>query len=275
MKAVRRLNNNVVLCIDDKGNEFIARGKGIGFHELPYEIKLSQIERTYYNVDKHFFDVMVDISDDLIILTTKIIDYARDQIDVAISSSAVFTLADHINFALKRYQENLNVKLPIAYDIQYLFEKEYKVGKYALKLVNDSYHVHLSQEEACYIAMHIINAEEKQKDESLEDEQMIEKITQIIERVYQICINKRNFNYSRFVTHMHYLLKRGKKKTLVKSENKKIYQSLVTEYPKSYKCSELISEYLKKQIDIYLNDEEKLYLILHINRLCEREECNQ
>ncbi|MFR1297329.1 MAG: CAT RNA binding domain-containing protein [Coprobacillus cateniformis] len=58
--------------MDDKGNEFIARGKGIGFHELPYEIKLSQIERTYYNVDKHFFDVMVDISDDLIILTTKL-----------------------------------------------------------------------------------------------------------------------------------------------------------------------------------------------------------
>ena len=103
------------------------------------------------------------------------------------------------------------MKLPIAYDIQYLFEEEYKVGKYALKLVNDSYHVHLSQEEACYIAMHIINAEEKQKDESSEDEQVIEKITKIIERVYQICINKRNFNYSRFVTHMHYLLKRGKK----------------------------------------------------------------
>ena len=32
MKAIKRINNNVALCLAKDGKEFIARGKGIGFH---------------------------------------------------------------------------------------------------------------------------------------------------------------------------------------------------------------------------------------------------
>ena len=52
MQALRRINNNVVLCRDSSGRELIAMGKGIGFGTFPRELALSEIERTFYDTDE-------------------------------------------------------------------------------------------------------------------------------------------------------------------------------------------------------------------------------
>ncbi|MEF2609168.1 MAG: PRD domain-containing protein [Faecalicoccus sp.] len=51
--------------------------------------------------------------------------------------------------------------------------------------------------------------------------------------------------------------------------------NLAKNYKKSYECSEKIAIYLRDKLKILLNEEEKLYLMLHINRLCTREDCDQ
>lgn len=38
MKVVKNIHNNISLCIDSKGNEVVAFGKGIGFMKPPYEV---------------------------------------------------------------------------------------------------------------------------------------------------------------------------------------------------------------------------------------------
>ena len=48
MKVIKKINNNVALCLDGNQRELIAFGKGIGFKPIPYELTdLSVIERTY------------------------------------------------------------------------------------------------------------------------------------------------------------------------------------------------------------------------------------
>lgn len=46
MKVIKNINNNVSICVDDNNREVIAFGKGIGFKKPPYELELSQIDRT-------------------------------------------------------------------------------------------------------------------------------------------------------------------------------------------------------------------------------------
>ena len=46
------------------------------------------------------------------------------------------------------------------------------------------------------------------------NEDMIQDIIKIIEQYLKINIDKNGFNYSRFVSHMNYLFKRGKKKDI-------------------------------------------------------------
>ena len=277
MKVIKKINNNVALCLDSKNNEVIAFGKGIGFGKPPYEIELSQINRTYYGIDETYITMINDIPEEIIELSSRVIEYARMKLDNPISSNIVFTLADHINFAIKRYQENMNVKLPIIYDIQYLFDTEMDIGKKALSLIKDELKIDLPKEEAAYIALQIINAESMGKDQKSNalDEKIIEDITEIIENHFNTKIDKDGFNYSRFVTHLYYLLKRGKKNQLAKNENNSMYRSLVSTLPKIYECTQKIRAYLREKLQWELTDEECIYLILHINRLCDREGCYQ
>ena len=45
MKVIKKINNNVALCLDGNQRELIAFGKGIGFKPIPYELTdLSVIE---------------------------------------------------------------------------------------------------------------------------------------------------------------------------------------------------------------------------------------
>ena len=58
---------------------------------------------------------------------------------------------------------------------------------------------------------------------------------------------------------------------MIQTENKKMYESLVSANRKASECANEISNYLLIKNSMNLSDEEKMYLILHINRLCSRE----
>lgn len=100
------------------------------------------------------------------------------------------------------------------------------------------------------------------------NQEKIERCTQIIEEYNGLKIDREGFNYSRFVSHMYYLLDRIANNTEVKTKNQKIFDQLVKEYPKTYDCAKKAC----RALEINPNDEELMYLILHINRLSSREE---
>jgi len=274
MKVIKNINTNVALCIDDNGNELVAFGKGIGYGKMPYELTdLSIVERTYYGVSQQFLSLINDLDEDVIAIADQTIRYAREKLDNPISSNIIFSLADHISFCIKRYQENMSIKLPIVNEIQDLFDKEMEIGKYCLSLIKQKLNIQLPKMEAAYIALHIINSEASSSKKTVKsDEETIEDITAIIEKEFAIKIDRDNFNYSRFLSHMHYLLKRGKSNEIIQTGNEVLYQKMVEQFPKAHVVSELIYIYLIDNIRLRLTDEEKLYLMLHINRLCSRQE---
>ncbi|MCB6567481.1 hypothetical protein LI169_20730, partial [Desulfovibrio desulfuricans] len=78
------------------------------------------------------------------------------------------------------------------------------------------------KDEAVSIALHFINAENMQRNETDEvnEKQIINDLTNMIEENFAIHIDKEGFNYSRFVSHLQYLLKRREQDTAIASENK-------------------------------------------------------
>ena len=273
MKVIKCINNNVAICLDAKNREVVAFGKGIGFKKPPYDISLSQIERTYYDVDTVYLSMINDLSSEIIEIADEIIDYARVLLNIPLRSNVVFTLADHLNFSIQRFKKHMNIKLPIVNDVEQLFENEMKVGIHARELIKKKMGIYFPKDEAAYIALHLVNSEEKEKNSGIENDEVIEQIVKLIEEEYNLEIDRNDFNYSRFVSHMHYLFKRGEDQKLIQTENEKIYQDLIKEYPKTYDVSQKVSDHLEKISKIFLTDEEKLYLMLHINRLCTREDC--
>ena len=274
MKVVRKINNNAVICIDGNGNEVVAFGKGIGFPSVPYDLKdLGKIERTFYGIDPRYLGLLKEIPSDVFDTAVKIVDYAVNHLDHEMNPNIVFTIADHINFAITRYRQGINVRPPYLGDLAYLHAKEYAVGEKAVAYINMHFHVHLIKEEASSIALHFINAEVVTAgDTSKNPDTVIYEVTKLIEKDLNVTIQKNGFNYNRFVTHLQYLMKRLENHEAVDSGNAELMPQLKENYPAVYACAEKIATYMKARYGQQLSEEEIVYLMIHINRLMSREE---
>lgn len=254
----------------------IAYGKGIGFGQFPCEVPLSQIDRTYYNVYEQYLSVLSELSDQLLVVCTKIVDYAQALYDSAVPTNLIFTLGDHLEFAIKRQRENIQVSIPFSYDIQHLYPREYKIGKYGVELIQKQMGVQLQQQEIAGIALHFINnCNIGADDERLSYPKIIQHITRIIENEFKINIDYSSFNYYRFTCHIRYYVKRIGDQTQFKGSDETLYLHMKQAYPAVYSCMLLIQNYLEQTFQISCSTEEQLYLMIHINRLCTNEDCNR
>lgn len=278
MKVIKKINNNVAICLDNDNHELVAFGKGIGFGTMPYELQdLSRVQRTYYGINLSYLGLLDEIPDQVFEVSAKIVDQARAIIHNEMNANIVFTLADHINFAMERYKKKMSLKMPFSHDIQHLYEEEMLVGEIAVKIINQEMNIHLAKDEAISIALHFINAEtmQMQEENKIDEGKIIEDITNLIETDFALMIDREGFNYSRFVTHLQYLLKRKESDTRITSENQKMYEAMKKDFIKTYECVEHVKDYLMASLSWNPGDEEMMYLMLHINRLCAREDCNR
>lgn len=135
MKVIKNINNNISLCLDSRNNEVVAFGKGIGFTKPPYDVPLSKIDRTFYDVDEEQLAVLNRIPEDVLEAAAEIVDLANEKMDNQFRENVVFTLADHIDFAIQRYQKNINIQLPLFYEVRQLYPNESEIGKQALDIL--------------------------------------------------------------------------------------------------------------------------------------------
>lgn len=276
MMAIRRFNNNVVLCRDDQGQEVVVFSKGVGFHELPYEIDVSKIEKSYYNIESRYIEMINSLSSEALEISRRTLDMCRRNLETEINPNLIFTLADHIDFSIERYRRKIKVHMPLYYDFENLYPTEYKISLQVLKMIYNKLNIRLPKDEIVGIGMNIINSEfdltSSQPDKNLN--QITENITKIIEIDYNIHINRNSGSYARYVSHMQYLIKRINNREQEIKFNEHMYNIIIKEYPKAATCANKISDYFIRTKKIKLAQDELLYLIIHINRITSREECN-
>lgn len=277
MRGLRKINNNAVICLDSTGQEMIAMGKGIGFGTLPREIPLAQVERTFYKVDERYLGVLRDLPPDVLDFSARLLDIARNELPYELRAHVVLTLADHLAFARERVLKNIRVHMPLAYDVEQLYPTEYKIGQYIVRRFQKEFHIGLPPEEAVAVAMNLLNgraADQPEPDEAEEAklrEEMLEDITAIVENHFRCIVNRSGFNYSRYATHLQYLFVRIRTGQAIQSENLAMYHTLREEYPDVAACVAKIADHIQQEWGCTLTEEEQLYLILHVNRICIKE----
>ena len=274
MEVIKKLGNNAAICKDNSGRELIALGLGIGFPKCQYTLDdLSKIERTFYNVDNEYLYLFENVDSNILALSADVIDLATTMLSVSLKENAIYTLADHLNFEVIRLNKGMIFNTPISNELRDLYPVEVKVAKYTLNLMKKKLNIELPEEEMYAIAMNIINSEEilsSTSDVSVKSEFILE-IVHLIEAQMHISIDKNSFNYSRFASHMQYLFRRKSEYTEISSTNKKLFELLKNEYPMTYQCVLGIKELIFNKFNWNIGDEELLYLILHVNRLCSHE----
>lgn len=274
MKAIKKINNNVCQCVDSSGRSLIAFGKGIGFPTMPYELNdMSLVERTYYDVDENFLPMLTEIPLEVLEVARAVSDLAHQSVKSELNPNLTFTLADHINFCLERLRKNIFVTLPPIYDIALSYPVETEVAKKAVELINRSMNVRLRASEATGIAMNIINAEVEPSRPTgdYNEEVLTEDIISIIEKAFGVGIDRSSYNFARLATHLRYLYERLHLGTPIQTNYSELYLPIKKEYPKTEDCVCKIASYLEAIWKCPVDDNERLFLWLHIDRLMTRQ----
>lgn len=275
MKIIKKINTSAAIALDSGGKEIVVFGKGIGFPSVPYELTdLEKIERTFYDVDTKYYGLLSSIPSEILSVSAKIVENAEVDLKNKLNPNLVFTLADHLAFTITRFREGIDLVSPISYDISHLYPKEYEIGKNALLHLNRDMDIQLPETEAISITMHIINAEvgTSSLKELMKTTKIIEGTIHIVEDFFYVELDKKSYEYSRFVMHLRYLIIKLKNAEYQEVNGHALMlRTLSRENPNAYLCANKIVEYLKKTWGLQCNEEEKLYLMLHITRIIDME----
>lgn len=277
MRAVRSVNNNIAFCIDSLGNEVIAMGKGIGYGELPREVPLSQIDRTFYNVDDRYISALKELPQDVVEFSAKVVDAMRDELPYQLSPNLTFILADHLTFAIQRAQKNIRVRMPLSYDVEQTYPDEYRIARHIVRNVRKEFLVALPNDEAAAVAMNIVSAKlepesEDEQERERQDDEMLEDVTEIVEDESGVTVDRSSFAFSRYATHMRYLFKRLHDGERLDAPELEGFQGMEEQYPQGVACVDKIARHLHDEWGGELSDDEKLYLVIHVSRICNKGE---
>ncbi len=276
MVVLKNINNNVSLCLDNNGKEVIVFGKGVGFLKPPAEVPLGKIERTFYDVSSQYLAILNDVPQEILAFTARQMAALRDTLPYETTANLTFVLADHLTFAMERAKKNIYIPMPSVYELETSWPLEMEAGRSVVSAMEREFGIKLPHGEAQAVAMHFINARSTRAGEAafnIEEryEEILERTTRIIEKEMALTVRRDSFNYARFATHVQYLLRRIFEDKSIDSENIQMYESIRDEYEAASRCVDKIGEYLKENWKASLTEEEKLYLIMHVNRVCAKE----
>lgn len=162
MVIKRVLTNNSVVIMED-GVEKIVCGKGIAYKKKPgMTIDASLINQTFVLEQDHregFEKLLKDVPMTYVEIAKEIIDMARTQFSRPISDHVILTLADHLYAAAMRIQEGVAIHNALLWEIQHYYDLEYEIGKTGIQLIRERMQITFPEDEAGYIALHIVNAQ--------------------------------------------------------------------------------------------------------------------
>lgn len=268
------LNSSVVLVEDTPDHEYIILDKGIGYGRKPgQKIETSGQGRIFVPVAKddrsQLMELLEGIPSVYLEVCHKIVDYAQKEMNTKLNPHIYLSLTDHLNFAVQRIQEGMVLTNRVFWEIKSFYPREFKIGLYGLQVMKDTMEIELPEEEAANIAFHIVNATKEQESQydAIRASKLMRQIVSIITYSLQIELNQDSIHYSRFISHIQYFCERFFSKKLLDSDEDTMYLYIQKQYPQSLKVAERVREYLVKEYDCSIPNEEIAYLAVHIQRL--------
>lgn len=273
MRIDKIINNNVISAQNNQGVELVAMGKGIGFGRRPGdEIADDAVEKIFI-LDKmddkeQFKELLASLPLEYIRLSMDIIAYAKESVGLTLSQNVYLALTDHISFALERYRRGMNFNNALYDEVRLFYPVEYSVGRYALELIEERAGCRLPEDEAASIAMHLINGEfNSAMSKTSVMIKMMREMVEIIER--QIPIPEgRTYPRERLIADLKQLSNRlVSEEPMSGRKDDLLYRFVRENYQQEYQIIDEVSEYIEREYQCVMTEEEKNYLVLNIKRM--------
>ena len=271
----RILTNNAVVIDDENQQEKIVCGKGIAFKKRPgMEIDEMSINQTFIleggGEYSRFEQLLKDVPLEYLELSSEIINMAKLEFAKKFKDNVIITLSDHLYVAIKRCREGMTISNPLLWDIKNFYEIEYDIGLRALELIKNKFHIQLPNDEAGFIALHIVNVEldEDNMDHIFQVTKVIQEIMTIVKYHFHAEFDTSNVYYYRFITHLKFFaLRLLKDNQFNEDEENELLDVVKDKYCTSYECVLKIKDFLEKKYNYTLQEDEIVYLTIHVHRV--------
>ncbi len=282
MKVVQSLNQNALLVMNNKGEEVVALGRGIGFGKKKGDLIDSDGISRIFTVqstanEKRILETLKSIDNEIYVIAEDVVDLGEKLLDKKLNETFIFTIAKHIQFAIERDREEPIEYSPFEYQLRYLYPDEYKASEEVIKFINEKYHLNMKIQEISFFTLHFVNGMIDSEDfnDILKLSELLNKIISFIDIESGNRLKRDSIDYSRFIVHLRYFLIR----TLSKSQEDKKdprMSELLSITKEMYLEETALLEKLKKKLSsdnqLSFGVDEDLYLLLHLVRILRRKE---
>lgn len=277
MKIHKVLNNNFVIIISDSGEEKVVGGKGIAFSKRAGdEINEDIINKTFVvptydgerrlSAEKYVDALPVECFE----IATNIVEYAKVKTSKRINESVCLAIADHIFSSVERFKEGVKIPNYMLWELKKFYTAEFEVGQYGLAEIETEFGIQLPEDEAGFIATHIIDSELENSnlEQVYKTATLIKDISSIVKYFFNVDFDSDSIYYYRFITHLKFFASRLFNNYMFnQNEDDRLYEMIQKSYINSFNCTLKIGEYLAKNYTYTLSKEETVYLTIHIENV--------
>lgn len=270
------LNNNVVITLNEDHEEIVVMGKGLAYGKKTGDaIETHKINKTFEvslkESQKKMINMLKDIPIEYMEISDQVIQKARKELKSEIDDSLYISLTDHIHTSIERYREGILLKNQLLLEIKHFYKKEFELGLWALSLIEAKYQIHMDDDEAGFIAMHIVSNEVgKNISDVYEITNFIQNILELVKNYFHRDFDEESLSYYRFVTHLKFFGLRifnQAKHNQDDSLNNDLLEIMKEKYVHPYLCALEIKDFIERQYRYYLEDEEILFLTIHVAKI--------
>lgn len=264
------LNHNSIIAIGSQDNkEYLVMGKGIAFGKKVTERIQVNDEATIYQLQEstergNAMDIVKAVSPECLELADEVLRRAEQEFG-EIDRSILFSMADHIEFAVKRIRNHEQISNPLTEDIRVLFYKEYKVAQCMEQLLMDRFQVQIDEHEVGYIALHVHSAIVDEKvSRAMQLAQAVRQCITLVEEKTGKKIDVTTLSYNRLMNHVRYMIARA-----MNGEKLKVSMNdyMIIKFPEAYKMAEQLCKEMEHNLKLHFEDVEIGYLAMHIERV--------
>ncbi len=274
MEILKVINNNVVSAYDDQKKEVVLMGKGIGFGKKPGDsIEKGKVEKIFSLPGEHtsqFENLVANMPYEHIHLADETITYAQKTLGRKLNRNIYITLTDHMNFAIERQKKGIVFSNALLWEIKKYYPDEFSIGLHTIDRIKETLDIELPEDEAGFIALHIVNAETDGESTIHEVQKIpaaIKDILNIVRYSFPEQMDENSLAYERFLTHLKFFLQRALSDQSYDDVDEELYGMLQKRYPKAYACAKKIARYMSERRNYTVPEEEMVYLITHIARV--------
>ena len=274
-RITKILNHNSCMGIESKNDqECLIMGKGVAFgKKVGQTVSVTGDARVYSLKELtdrgEAKDIIKSVSPLCLELANEVLDQAEEEFG-KVDRSILFTMADHLDFAVRRMQNGEQISNPLTDDIRIMFYKEYKVAGCIRDLLKEKLGIRIDEHEIGYIALHVHAAiVDENVSQAMEIARTVRECICMVEEETGKSIDVMSLSYNRLMNHVRYMVARaihGEKLKMSLND----YMSV--KFPGPYMTAEKICRKMEKSLKLPIPDIEIGYLAMHLERMMDREE---